>query len=255
MPAPLKASRVRGQRETILASAPGLAAAEILFDTIGDVLFCVKDRARRYVAANEAFIRRAGLRTRTELLGRSAREVFPAILAAGYEHQDDEVFSKGITVRDRLEMITQADGSVGWFVSQKVAVKSAAGEVIALAGISRDLDTPAARGSEFGVLAGVIEQLHRDYAEPLRIEQLAKSSGLSWSQFQRRVRNITGLTPRQLLTKSRIEAAARALQTTERPLSAIAFDCGFYDQAAFSRQFRLATGLTPGEYRRVVGGG
>ena len=253
MPKPAQPSRTRSrsQRDSIFASAPGLEAAEALFDTIGDVLFCVKDRARRYVAANEAFLRRAGLKHRAALLGRTAREVFPAILAAGYEQQDDEVFSKGATVRDRLEMITQADGGVGWFVSQKVAVRSAAGEVIALAGISRDLDTPAARGRELGALAGVLDTLHRDHAEPLRIAALAKKSGLSWSQFQRRVRGITGLTPRQLLTKARVEAAAEALRTSEKSLSSIAFECGYYDQAAFSRQFRAATGLTPGEYRRA----
>ncbi|MEN3940662.1 AraC family transcriptional regulator [Prosthecobacter sp. SYSU 5D2] len=245
------ASRSPTQRDVIFLKAPGLEASEVLFDSISDVLFCVKDRNRRYVAANEAFIRRAGLQNRNELLGRTAREVFPTILAAGYEQQDEEVFTKGVTVRDRLEMITQGGGSVGWFVSQKVAVKSAGGEIIALAGISRDLDTPAKHGRELGVLAEVLDILHRDCAKPLRIEKLAKKSGLSWSQFQRRVRGITGLTPRQLLTKSRIELAAEALRNGSDALSMVAFDCGFYDQAAFSRQFRSATGLTPGEYRRA----
>ena len=251
MPAKPSTTRFHSLRDSILASAPGLEAAEALLDAIGDVLFCVKDRGRRYVAANDAFLRRVGLRHRTQLIGRTARELFPAILAAGYEQQDDEIFSTGATVRDRLEMITQANGGVGWFVSQKVAVKSASGEVIALAGISRDLDTPAARGGELGALAGVLDTLRRDCAQPLRIEELARKTGLSLSQFGRRVRGITGLTPRQLLTKSRIEAAARALRESEAALSAIAFDCGFYDQAAFSRQFRSATGLTPGEYRRA----
>lgn len=251
MPARKPTKRLQSQRDFILSGAPGLEAAEMLFDTIGDVLFCVKDRARRYVAANEAFVRRAGLRTRNELLGRTARELFPAMLAASYEQQDDEVFGRGLVVRNRLEMITQADGGVGWFVSHKVAVRSAAGEVIALAGISRDLDTPATSGGRLGSLAEVIDTLHRDHAQPLRIEKLARKSGLSWSQFQRRVRSITGLTPRQLLTKSRIESAAHALRTTGTPLSSVGFDCGFYDQASFSRQFRAATGMTPREYRRA----
>jgi PAS domain S-box-containing protein len=250
MPSKLPNLRARSQRDAIFACAPGLEASEQLFDTISDVLFCVKDRNRRYVAANEAFIRRTGLQHRSELLGKTAREVFPAILAAGYEQQDDEVFSKGVTVRDRLEMITQA-GSVGWYVSQKVAVRSAAGDVIALAGISRDLHQPATDGRELGDLAQVIDMLHRDCAKPLRIEALAKKVGLSLSQFERRVRSITGLTPRQLLTKSRIDMAAEALRHTDETLSMIAYDSGFYDQAAFSRQFRLATGMTPGEYRRA----
>lgn len=239
-------------REAVFREAPGLEAAELLFDTVGDVLFCVKDLDRRYVAANEAFVRRAGLRHRSELIGRTAREVFPAILAAGYEQQDAEVFAKGLMVRDRLEMITQADGSVGWFVSQKVPVRSADGSLVALSGISRDLDTPAADGAGLGKLAGVIDRLHRECEKPLRIETLARQSGLSWSQFERRVRAITGLTPRQLLTKSRIERAAEALRSSGETLSSIAFDCGFYDQAAFCRQFRASTGMTPGEYREAV---
>lgn len=251
MPNQTLKARSASRRDMIFAGAPGLEAAEFLFDTIGDVLFCVKDRERRYVAANDAFIRRAGLIHRNELLGRTAREVFPAILAAGYEQQDEEVFGKGATVRDRLEMITNG-GCMGWFVSQKIAVKNATGEIIALAGISRDLHQPAISGAELGPLAAVLDMLHRDYAQPLRIENLAKKSGLSLSQFERRVRGITGLTPRQLLTKSRIEMAAEMLRSTDEALSDIAFECGFYDQAAFSRQFRSATGLSPGEYRRAA---
>ncbi len=251
MKAQRKPPRELSQRELIFATAPGLEAAELLFDSISDVLFCVKDRNRRYVAANEAFIRRARLQHKNELLGRTAREVFPAILAAGYEKQEEEVFRKGVAVRDRVEMITQSGGAVGWFVSQKVAVKSADGEIIALAGISRDLDTPAKHGHELDVVAEVLDSLHRDCAQPLRIEKLAQKTGLSWSQFERRVRAITGLTPRQVLTKSRIERAAEALRTTDESLGLVACDCGFYDQAAFSRQFRSATGLTPGQYRRA----
>jgi PAS domain S-box-containing protein len=247
----LKKARELSQRDLIFASAPGLEATEFLFDTISDVLFCVKDRERRYVAANEAFLRRAGLLHRNELLGKTARELFPAVLAAGYEQQDEEVFSKGTTVRDRLEMITTG-GSVGWFVSQKIAVKNAAGEIVALAGISRDLHQRAVSGAELGPLGEVLDTLHRDCGKPLRIEALARQAGLSWSQFERRVRGITGLTPRQLLTKSRIEMAAARLRAKGESLSSIAYECGFYDQAAFSRQFRAVTGLSPGEYRRAA---
>lgn len=193
MPLKRSSEAVEDQRQTIFRYAPGLEAAETLFDTIADVLFCVKDRQRRYVAANSAFVRRAGLSHRSELLGQTAREVFPEILAAGYEQQDDEVFSRGNTVHDRLEMITQADGGVGWFVSQKVAVRSIDGNVIAVAGTSRDLVIPAATGGKIGKLANALDKLHRQSDQPLRIEDLAHESGLSWSQF----RSATGLTPGQ----------------------------------------------------------
>jgi transcriptional regulator GlxA family with amidase domain len=101
-------------------------------------------------------------------------------------------------------------------------------------------------------LGAALETLHRDFAKPVRIGGLAEKAGLSWSQFQRRVSALTGLTPRQLLTKARVEAAAEALRDTEASLGEVAMDCGFYDQSAFSRQFRAFTGLSPGEYRRAV---
>ncbi len=238
-------------RDDVFRHAPGLAAAETLFDALHDVLFCVKDRGRRYVAANDAFVRAAGLRSRADLLGRTARDLFPAALAAGYERQDDEALAGGPAVRDRLEMITRRDGAIGWFVSQKVAVEDAAGRTVALAGLSRDLLTPEGRGDALGPLAAAVDEIHTGYAGPVRVAELAAKAGLSASQFQRRVADLTGLTPRQLLTKTRVEAAARALRDTDDPLPAVAVACGFYDQAAFGRQFRALTGVPPGEYRRA----
>jgi PAS domain S-box-containing protein len=243
---------IRQLRQKVLAAAPGLEAAEALFDSIGDVIFCVKDRNRRYVAANDAFIRSAGLANKADLLGRTAREVFPPILAAGYDQQDEEVFAKGHSVRDRLEMVTRPGGGIGWFVSQKVPVRNAQGAIVALAGISRDLSIPATQDRSLGALGAALDALHRDFAKPLRIAALARSTGLSPSQFQRRISSLTGLTPRQLLTKARVEAAAESLRDTSDSLPSIAFDCGFYDQAAFCRQFRAATGLSPGEYRKAL---
>ncbi|QEL19768.1 AraC family transcriptional regulator [Limnoglobus roseus] len=248
----------RRLRDDVFRTAPGLAATEELFDSLADVLFCVKDCGRRYVAANDAFVRAAGLRSRAELLGRTARELFPPLLAAGYERQDDEVLANGAAVRDRLEMVTRRTGEIGWFVSQKVPVTDAAGRKVALAGISRDLATPRDQGDALGPLAEAIEELHVHSADPIRVAALAERVGLSPSQFQRRVLALTGLTPRQLLTKARVEAAARALKDTDAPLTAVAVACGFYDQAALSRQFRAATGVPPGEYRRAFrspGGG
>ena len=48
----------RIHREVFIA-APGLEVAETLFDSLPDVLFCIKDRNRRYVGANDAFARAA----------------------------------------------------------------------------------------------------------------------------------------------------------------------------------------------------
>jgi len=249
---PSPRNSVEERRRAVLAEAPGLEIAEQLFASLPDVLFCVKDRAHRYVSANAAFVGATLKSSISQVIGRRATDVFPPMLAAGYEQQDDEILEHGKPVEDRLEMITRADGGTGWYVSQKVPVRNRSGEIIALAGISRDLGTRAVDGQELGGLAEALDTIHRDFRSAIRVETLARNSGFSWSQFQRRITAITGLPPRRLITKLRIEEAARLLRTTELSLADIAGSAGFYDQSAMSRQFRQLTGLSPGAYRQAT---
>jgi AraC-like DNA-binding protein len=236
-------------REEVFAAAPGLAVSEKLFEALDNVVFCIKSRDRRYVSVNDAFVSRVRAANKAAVLGRTARELFPAKLAAGYERQDDVVFSTGEEVQNKLEMITNHDSTTGWYLAQKVPVHDTRQNVIALAGISCDLGAVAAAGSHLGALAGAIETIQNEYARSMRIADLARQAGMSISQFERTMRAVLHVSPRQLLTRTRIEAAGRELRESDDALGTIAFNCGFYDQAMFCRQFRSATGLTPGEYR------
>lgn len=235
----------------LLAEVPGIEAMEQLFQRLSGVLFCVKDRAGRYLAVNDAFLRRARVSKRAELIGRTAREVFPALLATGYEQQDSRVFTEEREMQDRLEMITNPDGSIGWYLSHKVPVRDYHRRVVALAGISRDLHFPADGDPRLAQLAKAIERMRRDYAEPLRISHLAAETGLSLSQFERLMRSVLHLSPRQFLTQLRVEAAAERLRDSDRLLADIALDCGFCDQATFCRQFKATTGMTASQYRNL----
>jgi AraC-like DNA-binding protein len=236
----------------IFAAAPGLIVTESLFESINDTVFCIKNLRRQYVAANTAFVLRARVVNRAALLGKTAREIFPPLLAAGYEQQDDEVFATGREVRDKLEMVTNPDGTTGWYLASKVPLKDERGNVIALAGASCDLRSPTARDPRLAVLGGAIDRLQRDFNQPLRIEELARAAKMSLSQFERRFRSILRVSPRQMLTQTRVDAAARMLRETNRTLQQVAIDCGFYDQPLFCRQFRLATGFTPSRYRAAA---
>ena len=106
-------SPVERMRRELFAAVPGLAVLEQLLDRADDLVFCIKNRNGQYLSVNDAFLRRTRLASRTQLLGRTAREVFPALLAAGYEQQDAVVFAGGSEVRDRLETITHRDGTLG----------------------------------------------------------------------------------------------------------------------------------------------
>ena len=108
------------------------------------------DLAERYEAAFESFVRRAvffyrgGLNTRTSTVSCARSFVY----GSGPERGGG--LGRRVGVRVRLEMITQPNGGVDWFVSAKVPVKTAGGEIIALASTSRDLRTPVREGRELG---------------------------------------------------------------------------------------------------------
>jgi AraC-like DNA-binding protein len=77
----------------------------------------------------------------------------------------------------------------------------------------------------------------------------AEKAKLSPQRLTRMVKRLFGLTPGQLIAKTRIAAASQMLLETQLSVAEIAFACGFYDHSAFTRAFRSATGCTPSEYR------
>jgi AraC family transcriptional regulator len=62
----------------------------------------------------------------------------------------------------------------------------------------------------------------------------------------------TSILRRKVASQQRLESAKMMLADGKRSLSDIAFSCQFSSQASFNRAFWLATGVTPGEYRREV---
>ena len=68
----------------------------------------------------------------------------------------------------------------------------------------------------------------------------------------RALRRAIGLSPKQLLMNVRIDEATKQLEDTDRSLSAIVIECGYYDQSSFTRQFQRAVGVAPGACRAEV---
>lgn len=82
------------------------------------------------------------------------------------------------------------------------------------------------------------------------VGELARRSGWSERQFQRRFHACVGLSPKVFSRVIRFQRALR-LMDREEPLSA-ALACGYFDQAHFIREFRALAGTTPVEYWRRI---
>jgi AraC-like DNA-binding protein len=73
--------------------------------------------------------------------------------------------------------------------------------------------------------------------------------GLSPFHFLRVFTRVIGATPHQYVMLSRLRRAARALASSQRPVTEIALECGFNDLSNFARAFRRAAGNSPSAFR------
>ena len=92
------------------------------------------------------------------------------------------------------------------------------------------------------------DYLIEQYATDIGLEELAAVAGLSRAHLIRAFRKEFHITPHAFLTDIRVRIARRKLQAGELPAE-IALECGFADQAHFTRHFKARTGITPGQYR------
>ena len=237
-------------RARFLADVGRPLLGEELFDAVPDIVFFLKDRAGRYVAVNRTLVTRSGRATRAELIGLTATEVFPGILGEEIARQDLGVIRTGRPIHGRLELHLYADGREGWCLTWKEPVRDATGAIVGLSGISRDLQPVAAARAEMEGLSAVIEHVRTHLDAALRLADLAAIAGLTVFQLDQRIRALFGVSTGQYLTRLRIEAACSLLRAGDLPIARVALDCGYADQAAFTRQFRKSVGLTPSQYRK-----
>lgn len=82
-------------------------------------------------------------------------------------------------------------------------------------------------------------------------QQLADMVPTSRSQLNRRIRNITGMSTTLFIRQRRMIVAKRLLRDTSRSIGEIEAICGFDSPGYFSRMFKMMTGMTPSEYRKL----
>ncbi len=99
-------------------------------------------------------------------------------------------------------------------------------------------------------LKAVTDYITEHASGTIRLQDLAALVGMSQSHFSHAFKASTGLPPHQWQLKARIERGQRLLASGDRPLTEIAADAGFSDQAHFTRVFRRMVGETPAAWRR-----
>jgi AraC-like DNA-binding protein len=93
------------------------------------------------------------------------------------------------------------------------------------------------------------DRIDRDYAEPLDLDALAVTAGLSKYHFLRCFARTYGLTPRAYLTERRVERAQDLLRATNLTVTEVCWLVGYGALGSFSARFRRLVGCSPSEYQ------
>lgn len=86
----------------------------------------------------------------------------------------------------------------------------------------------------------------------LNIDIIAAQFGVGRTNFYRKVRELTGMSPNDYLRRCRMERAAELLGDSETPINDICTQVGMPDAQYFSRVFKVYYGMSPSAYREHI---
>lgn len=99
----------------------------------------------------------------------------------------------------------------------------------------------------------VISHIYSHFSDSnLSVESVAESFRMSESNIRRIVREATGSTFSNYLTTLRFAYIKKRLSETDEPIRVIVESAGYIDVSSFTRKFKAAEGVTPGQYRTAT---
>jgi AraC-like DNA-binding protein len=91
-----------------------------------------------------------------------------------------------------------------------------------------------------------IRWIRANYAEPMRVSDLARLAGMSPSAFHRHFRAVTAMSPLQFQKRIRLQAARSLLVGRPHDVAGVGHLVGYDSPAQFSREYRRLFGAPPG---------
>lgn len=104
--------------------------------------------------------------------------------------------------------------------------------------------------SYFQKIQAAIDFIEAHINDELDVARIAEQAGLSQWHFQRIFKALSNETLKTYIRSRRLANALHRLQTTDERIIDIALTAGFETQESFSRAFKKAFDMTPGEARR-----
>ena len=103
----------------------------------------------------------------------------------------------------------------------------------------------ASADSQSHQIARAVKRIKTNYAEPLRVEDLAREARMSVSTFHHRFKALTALSPVQYQKRLRLAEARRLMLAENVDASTAAYRVGYESASQFSREYKRQFGAPP----------
>jgi AraC-like DNA-binding protein len=113
------------------------------------------------------------------------------------------------------------------------------------------LSSCKSKHSKIAVVSSIMNELSRDDFFD-NIENVAARYGITSRYLQKLFLQYTGLTPKLYSKINRFQNSLRLIAQKNTSLTSIAYNCGYFDQSHFIRDFKSFTGTTPSGYTSEV---
>jgi len=90
-----------------------------------------------------------------------------------------------------------------------------------------------------------IERLHREFDQPLRIDDMAQELGMSASSFHHHFKAVTAMSPLQFQKQLRLREARRLMLGEGLNAASAGYRVGYNDASHFNREYKSVFGLPP----------
>jgi AraC-like DNA-binding protein len=102
-----------------------------------------------------------------------------------------------------------------------------------------------------GIIQEILEYINNHYTQPIRIENLARSFGVSVSWLSHEFSRFTNRSVYDYVLYRRV-MLSRQQMLGSASLNEIAYQCGFNDYSNFLRSFGKIVGMSPSQYRKQL---
>lgn len=95
-----------------------------------------------------------------------------------------------------------------------------------------------------------LEYMEEHYAEPIRVEDLARACSISETHFRRTFSESFDISPARYLCMIRVLKACERMHKSDEPMTVIAQKCGFATISTLDRSFKSVLGVSPYQWKK-----